>query len=198
MLHTVYKTTNLLNGNYYFGYHKTRHPNDSYLGSGLYIQRAIRKYGVGNFQKEVLFIYLDSASAFGKEAELVEVFRHDPRCQNIRQGGAGGFDYINRNGLVPKMRSGSANPHFGKKQTLKNKAAVTASNQRRRKHPPKQRLHVGVAEANRLRIWSDASRRKLGAKQSSLKWICCGGAAQRVQPSEVANWIQQGWKLGRK
>lgn len=33
----VYKTTNDLNGMYYIGKHATTNPNDSYLGSGVYL-----------------------------------------------------------------------------------------------------------------------------------------------------------------
>jgi hypothetical protein len=77
MFHTVYKTINLVNGKYYFGYHKIKNLHDTYLGSGKYLRNAIRKYGVVSFRKDVLFIYLDATSAFGKEAELVETFRNE-------------------------------------------------------------------------------------------------------------------------
>ena len=49
----------MLNGKFYFGVHKTKNPNDEYLGSGTYIKRAVEKHGEQNFRKEVLFIYLD-------------------------------------------------------------------------------------------------------------------------------------------
>jgi hypothetical protein len=100
MFHTVYKTKNLVNGKYYFGYHKTNNPQDAYLGSGKYLRSAITKHGAANFRKEVLFTYLDAASAFGKEAELVEAFRGDPLCMNLRNGGTGGFDFINSHRLT--------------------------------------------------------------------------------------------------
>ena len=90
MLYTVYKTTSLVNGKYYFGVHKTDDPYDGYLGSGYYIKLAIAKYGENNFCKEVLFVYLDPKSAFGKERELIQCWRSiDPLCKNIRDGGAG-------------------------------------------------------------------------------------------------------------
>lgn len=44
-MYTVYKTTNIINGKYYIGVHKTTNPNDSYLGSGKAIKEAIKKYG---------------------------------------------------------------------------------------------------------------------------------------------------------
>lgn len=48
----VYKTTNLVNGKMYIG--KTIHNDSSYLGSGLLIEKSIRKYGKDNFVKEII------------------------------------------------------------------------------------------------------------------------------------------------
>jgi hypothetical protein len=49
----VYCTTNLINGKKYIGSHKNN--KDSYLGSGVYITKAIKKYGKENFARETLW-----------------------------------------------------------------------------------------------------------------------------------------------
>ncbi len=48
----IYKTTNLINGMFYIG--KDSYNNVKYLGSGIYLNRAINKYGKENFKKEIL------------------------------------------------------------------------------------------------------------------------------------------------
>lgn len=48
----IYKTTNLLTGKFYIG--KDEKNNPKYLGSGVYLKRAIKKYGKSNFKKEIL------------------------------------------------------------------------------------------------------------------------------------------------
>lgn len=48
----VYKTTNRVNGKFYYGKHITLDPNDSYLGSGVALQQAIQQVGKQNFTRE--------------------------------------------------------------------------------------------------------------------------------------------------
>ena len=55
-IHYIYKTTNLLNGKFYVG--KSSFKNNCldywYLGSGVLIKKSIKKYGRGNFKKEII------------------------------------------------------------------------------------------------------------------------------------------------
>ena len=48
----IYKTTNLINGKIYVG--KSLYLPDGYLGSGLRLSGAIKKYGKNNFRREIL------------------------------------------------------------------------------------------------------------------------------------------------
>lgn len=90
MIYTVYQTTNLVNGKMYIGVHKTKNPDDTYLGSNETLQRARKKYGSKNFQKEILFAYDNEEDAFNKEAELVtEEFCSRKDTYNIVPGGKG-------------------------------------------------------------------------------------------------------------
>ena len=92
MHYTVYKTTNKINGKYYIGKHKTDNLNDGYLGSGKLLKRAISKYGIENFTKEILHVFDNEQDMNLKEAELVVV---SEETYNLCEGGKGGFGYIN-------------------------------------------------------------------------------------------------------
>ena len=51
--HYFYKITNLINEHYYYGIHSTNNLNDGYMGSGVRLNKAYKKYGIENFTKTV-------------------------------------------------------------------------------------------------------------------------------------------------
>lgn len=92
----VYKTTCLLNSKIYIGKHQTDNLDDGYLGSGNLLRRAIEKYGLENFKREILFECSSKEEMDAKEAELVnEEFLKHKDVYNIKLGGQGGWDYCN-------------------------------------------------------------------------------------------------------
>jgi len=100
MFYTIYKITNQIDGKFYIGSHKTKNLNDDYMGSGKYLIRAQEKYGIENFEKDILFVFETADEMYAKEAEIVnEDFLATENTYNLRVGGFGGFDFINKNKL---------------------------------------------------------------------------------------------------
>ena len=83
-----YKITNNLNGNFYYGIHSTNSLDDGYMGSGLKLKRAYKKYGIENFSKEILKFFDTREELSDYEAEAVtEILVNDPTCYNTSLGG---------------------------------------------------------------------------------------------------------------
>lgn len=83
----IYKTTCLIDGSYYIGQHKG-YEQDDYLGSGLELKKAIKKYGEKNFKREILAYANDRVELDLLEASFVgnkEV--NDAKCFNHIPGG---------------------------------------------------------------------------------------------------------------
>lgn len=69
--YTVYKITNRFDGKIYIGCHLEKKENDRYMGSGLGIKEAIKKYGKKSFKKEIIDRFDNEEEMLAKEKELV-------------------------------------------------------------------------------------------------------------------------------
>ena len=214
IFYTVYRTQNLVNGKYYFGVHKTKDPYDGYLGSGKILKAAMMKYGESSFIKNVCFIFDNAEKAFAKEFELIETYRVDPLCYNLRQGGSGGFDWINQEGF-----NGT---YFVTKESVLKREAT----RRRQFETNVESRRTRLEHINRIRLLIDPvkreSRRQLAVdtwrghkhteetkkkfsqrvgksnSQFGTRWVNRNGVVKKVRSDEVENHLCDGWRRGRK
>ena len=200
MFYTIYQITNLINGKIYIGKHQTKNLNDGYMGSGKHICRAISKYGIENFRKEILFQFDNKDEMNAKEAELVSVefcLRED--TYNLCPGGQGGWGYLNMTGqnrgewhkqnLVSHMKRMSvlgtekikdllADPDFSKKWVENAKLARLKQKElgikpfKGRKHTEEAKRKIG--EANSIK---SAGK---GNSQFGTMWITNGEENKKV------------------
>ena len=86
----IYKTTNLINNKIYIGQDSKNNPN--YLGSGIYLNNAIKKYGKENFKKEIICECKSKIELNRMEIEMIKN-NHSHISEggyNITWGGDGG------------------------------------------------------------------------------------------------------------
>lgn len=108
----IYKTTNLLNGKFYVG--KDKHNNPQYLGSGLKLVNAIKKYGRSNFRKEILEHCYDEEELCVKELQWTQKLNAVELGYNLAEGGAGGntragFNKEQKTRYIESMQKGRQN-----------------------------------------------------------------------------------------
>ncbi|QIG65987.1 putative endonuclease [Ochrobactrum phage vB_OspM_OC] len=181
MYYTIYKTTCLINSKIYIGAHKTNDLEDGYLGSGKWLKRAILKYGLENFTKEILFIFDNEQEMYAKEAELVnEYFVKETTNYNIRIGGFGGWDHVDWKGFKwdderrkshSKIKSihqiGNGNSFYGKTHTDEAKAKIGAASKERAKGIYDQRMKDG----NHPNAQATCPHcQKIGQRRAMLRW----------------------------
>lgn len=87
----IYKTTNKINGKFYIGKDAKNNPN--YLGSGQLLHKAIKKYGVENFEKEILEYCTDKKHMNEREIFWINITDAQKLGYNIADGGHGGNTY---------------------------------------------------------------------------------------------------------
>jgi hypothetical protein len=84
----IYKIVNKINNMIYIGCHVTTNINDRYMGSGTNIKKAIKQYGLENFDKYILYQFDNEVDMLNKEEELVSrEFISEENNYNIIVGG---------------------------------------------------------------------------------------------------------------
>ena len=213
MYYTIYKTTNKINGKYYIGAHKTDNLDDGYFGSGIILNRAIEKYGIENFKREILFCFNNPEEMWNKEQELVIV---DEFTYNIKSGGDGGFDYINENKLYntnnmiewvrnplnkEKIKEYSMSYRINKdsesyKKWCKNLSISSKKYYENHENSFKNKTHT---EEAKKKIGKANSVKQKGSGNSNFGkcWITNGTENKSIKKEQLDEWIEKGYYKGR-
>ena len=208
MFYYLYKITNLVNNKIYIGVHKTAKLNDRYMGSGKVLNAAIKKYGLENFKKEILEFFESDSAMFFREKEIVnEDFLLRQDTYNLRRGGNGGFDFINKNKELVKQRNKKVanNRNFTNQrnainQTKKTEAYrknMSESQRNRFKESPGPFLGKTHSASSRKKMSCANKGQRTGQHNSQFgtMWITNGIESKKIsKDSDIPN----GWYKGRK
>ncbi len=115
----TYLIINTINGHKYIGDHSTDDLDDNYLGSGIYLNRAKKKYGKANFKKEILEQFNTKEEAFNAQEKYIKKYNTlSPNGYNISPKGG----HLSKNSLskdtkikISDSLSGEKHFNYGKK-----------------------------------------------------------------------------------
>lgn len=95
MNHYVYEITNLINDKKYIGKRSCHCPieEDNYMGSGIVLKKAQKKYGIKNFKKKILEVCNSEDQAFKREEYLGNYYNvvRNNMYYNLAECGGGGM-----------------------------------------------------------------------------------------------------------
>ena len=206
MFYTIYKITNKINNKSYIGMHKTKNLNDGYMGSGKLIKRAIQKYGIENFNKEILHVFSNEEDMKNKEKELVVI---NEMSYNLCDGGHGGFGYVNRvgknlygmNGKTPNVRD---NFKRGRETQERKKIQISGYRDSIRKKiseslKGKSGTFTGKKHSEESLEKMRRHKRQSGKLNSQYGtcWISNGKENKKIKKEDIDIWIEKGYYKGR-
>lgn len=179
----IYKITNLINNKIYIGKDTTSDPN--YFGSGLLIRRAIKKYGIENFKKEILDETNDYEDLSIKEKYWIIYFNSTDLSigYNISKGGDGGDTLSNNPNLdMIKEKISKNNPKTGK--TYEEAFGEEKAKEYKEKLKSKMNLSIFSEESNQNRkLFFDIKRDELIKRCQFIK--------EEIKNGKIENYIKE-------
>lgn len=205
MFYTIYQITNTINDKIYVGKHMTLDLNDGYMGSGTLIKRAIEKYGIDFFKKEIIHVFENEDDMNLKERELVtEEFCNREDTYNLCVGGKGGFSYINKNGMNT-VNNKQKSP-FGKEFYQKYKESIIAGS-KKGNNAISEKVKLGIIDPRHFlgRSHTEETKKTMSLlkkgkntgkdnSQFGSMWITNGEENKKIKSCDP---IPDGWIKGR-
>lgn len=197
MYYIIYKTLNVLSGQYYIGCHQTLNLHDGYLGSGKYLRRAVKKYGKENFKFEILHTARSKEEMFALERSMVtEELVNDPLSYNLKLGGSGGNP-----GIVGAFKGKKHSAETKEKQRQASLAQVTTDDKRRKlseNNAMRNNLEIRKKVAMSLtgRVCSTEHCKKVAEANLGKILINNGTVAKRIPKDDLVKYENTEWSKG--
>lgn len=129
----IYITTNLVNGKRYIGQKKINRNWKNYLGSGLLISKAIKKYGKENFSKVIIDFAYTAEELNKKEEEYISFYNavESEDFYNLQSGGSNSSPSVETIEKIRKshigLLTGENHPFYGKHHTEESRKKMSES-----------------------------------------------------------------------
>lgn len=144
----IYKTTNIVNNKIYIGQHRYSAFDETYIGSGTLLWKAINKYGRDNFICEMLEECNSFEELNVKENYYIQLYKSNNLeiGYNMTSGGQGTVDY--KHTEVAKQKISKHNAKYWKNKNLSASTKLKLSTSHKGKT---QSLEARINKANKLK-----------------------------------------------
>ena len=185
-MYYIYRITNKINGKTYIGQHKYKSLNDNYMGSGKLVKRAQKKYGMENFEKEILYSCIQyKATADDVERFAIAKERAIGKAEyNIADGGQGG----NLGEEVNKKLRGENNPFYGKRHSEEARRKISEASKGRKLGPHSEETRRKISEAHKGKKLSEETKKNIA---ESLKGNTPWNKGKKLGPNGT-HWYNNG------
>lgn len=199
----VYKITNMVNSKIYVGCHITKNVNDGYMGSGKLLSYAKKKYGIENFQKEILSLWETPEEMLNEEARLVNAeFVGRPDVYNLALGGKGTWRHVNFPVWRGKSNFSKCNAELSKRHVEKLKDEVyrekysKVMSEAKRGHAPTFSKH---SLESRRKMSESMQGKQTGEANSQFGtcWVFLEKPI-KIKKSDLQEYLDRGYRRGRK
>lgn len=176
----IYKTTNLINSKIYIG--QTIRNNPNYIGGGIYLKSAIKKYGKENFKCEIIVDNINNRFLLDElEKHYIRLYNSTNKNigYNLEEGG-------NTNKIVSKETI--------QKQIINSKRI---GNKYRLGKPFSLEARKKLSIARKKRIILDSTKRKISESLKGNKWNV-GKKVSNETKKRLSEVLKKAYKEGRR
>lgn len=165
----IYKITNLVNQKIYIGKHSTDDLDDGYMGSGVAIKKAIKKYGIENFNKEYLAFCDKEEKLNWFERFYIKKYDSFIKGYNMTKGGEGTLGNKPWTGKhhtdqtkqkMSEGKKGKNNPFAGKKHSDETLKKMSESHKKQVHYPISEEAKRKISESLK-QYWEKRKQQKL-------------------------------------
>lgn len=192
--HYFYKITNRINGMFYYGIHSTDDLNDGYMGSGTRLKAAIKKYGLINFDKEIIkyFESLKELSDYEKKIVNSDLLK-DKNCYNLVEGGY----FLDNESILKRKQTYNNIKHQQGKNNSQYKTCWINKNGLSIKIPKNEFANYETDGWIKGRIIQNSSKIIKANKTRKFVWVYKDGIAIQIDKNKLQQYLDDNWIRGR-